>query len=226
MLAQNNHLTAYGGYLSYNINFANGLFGSAIVAPDIILKSKNTYITHISTEQPAPRQLFKGAVHFVETNFYTSNGMPVTRELFMTILRDLDAIYIRASYWEQGLETTLSNVYLTMADEDFDHLGEYRYLSVERCDCPPGYQGHSCEDCAPGYYRDPDGPHGGYCLPCECNGHSETCDCNTGICHDCQHYTTGDHCDQCIEGFYGNATIGTPYDCMICACPLPIESNK
>lgn len=30
----------------------------------------------------------------------------------------------------------------------------------------------------------------------------------------------------CIEGYYGNATIGTYTDCMICACPLPIESNN
>lgn len=30
----------------------------------------------------------------------------------------------------------------------------------------------------------------------------------------------------CVEGYYGNATYGTPYDCMICACPLPIDSNN
>lgn len=82
------------------------------------------------------------------------------------------------------------------------------------------------QDCSPGYYRDPTGPYGGYCLPCQCNGHAETCDCNTGICQSCKHNTHGDHCDKCIVGYHGNATHGTPNDCMICACPMPIESNN
>lgn len=43
---------------------------------------------------------------------------------------------------------------------------------------------------------------------------------------DCEHSTTGDHCEQCIAGYHGDATGGSPYDCLICACPLPIDSNK
>lgn len=55
-------------------------------------------------------------------------------------------------------------------------------LSVEQCLCPPNYQGLSCEECAPGYYRIQSGPHGGYCAPCECHGHATECDVNTGVC--------------------------------------------
>jgi laminin, alpha 3/5 len=29
-----------------------------------------------------------------------------------------------------------------------------------------------------------------------------------------------------VEGYHGNATYGSPFDCMICACPLPIDSNN
>lgn len=43
---------------------------------------------------------------------------------------------------------------------------------------------------------------------------------------DCKNGTIGDHCELCQEGYYGNATFGTPSDCLICACPLPIPSNN
>jgi laminin alpha 3/5 len=56
-------------------------------------------------------------------------------------------------------------------------------MAVEQCQCPQPYKGLSCEDCAPGYYRSQTGPYGGYCVPCQCNGHSETCDEVTGICY-------------------------------------------
>lgn len=52
---------------------------------------------------------------------------------------------------------------------------------IERCTCVDGYIGQFCDECAPGYHRDP--PHGGplaRCVPCNCNGHSEVCEVDTG----------------------------------------------
>ena len=200
---QNNHLTAYGDFLRYNLHYTTSMFGNVLIAPDVILEGKTMSIKHTNYRQPASDVLFNGAVEMVETNFQTLSGTKVSREEFMTILRDLKKIYIRASYFDESMLTVLSDVILALADEDTDNYNLYQELGAEKCSCPPGYDGLSCQDCAPGYYRDPDGPHGGYCIPCDCNGHAQTCDCNTGVCHECQHYTTGEHCDECIEGYYG-----------------------
>lgn len=50
------------------------------------------------------------------------------------------------------------------------------------CTCPEGYVGQFCESCGPGYRHDP--PGGGKfarCVPCNCNGHAEYCDPETGF---------------------------------------------
>ncbi|ALC44510.1 LanA [Drosophila busckii] len=226
LLNQNNHISAYGGDLAYTLYFTSGLEGKSIVRPDVILLSKDHLLVHQSYEQPSSNLPFSNRIQMVESNFQTVTGKPVSRAEFMMALRNLEKIFIRANYWEQTVSTKLSDVYLTLADDDADGSSEYQFLAVEHCHCPPGYSGHSCEDCAPGYYRQKNGPYGGYCVPCECNGHADTCDCATGICNNCQHSTRGDHCEQCIAGYYGNATLGSPHDCIICACPLPIDSNN
>lgn len=77
--------------------------------------------------------------------------------------------------------TRLEDATLDVATKDF-FPNAMRALSVEHCHCPPNYQGLSCEDCAPGFYRAQSGPFGGYCVPCQCNGHADTCDEVTGKC--------------------------------------------
>lgn len=96
-----------------------------------------------------------------------------------------------------------------------------KMTGVEYCQCPIGYTGLSCELCSPGYRRIND-----VCERCDCNNHAESCDARTGQCVNCLHHTTGSKCDRCLSGYYGNPTLGTPYDCKRCACPLEIPSNN
>lgn len=51
---------------------------------------------------------------------------------------------------------------------------------VELCECPEGYTGLSCENCAWGYVKvtknGSDHQNHHVCVKCDCNGHAGTCD--------------------------------------------------
>ena len=54
---------------------------------------------------------------------------------------------------------------------------------------------------------------------CNCNNHS-TCSKGVGICDECQHRTTGENCELCSSGSYGNPQDleGWCAVCCLCAC--------
>ncbi|XP_011495348.1 PREDICTED: laminin subunit alpha [Ceratosolen solmsi marchali] len=220
----NKKLTSYGGWLNYTVSYTIDSFGHAVPGADVILQGADSFLVYRAEEQPPSDVNYRASVQLVESNFETKQNLRATREQMMVVLGDLRGIYIRATYWQPSTLFALFHVSLDVATEAYLYNAELA-SSVEQCHCPPNYKGLSCEECAKGHYRVP-GPYGGYCVKCQCNGHADTCDVNSGVCHDCKNGTTGDHCELCEEGYYGNATLGTPSDCLICACPLPIPSNN
>ncbi|XP_009695620.1 PREDICTED: laminin subunit alpha-4-like, partial [Cariama cristata] len=73
------------------------------------------------------------------------------------------------------------------------------------------------EGCQEGFYR----TSSGKCSPCNCNGNANRCLDGSGICVGCQRNTTGQHCEQCLDGFIGDVVRGVPTFCQPCPCPLP-----
>ena len=88
--------------------------------------------------------------------------------------------------------------------------------------CQTGHVGNQCEACAINYYGDPTGDKSGNSTPCtECMCNSNiyfddwrSCDNVTGICSNCLFNTTGDQCERCSDGFYGDATLPMPPKCF------------
>lgn len=87
------------------------------------------------------------------------------------------------------------------------------------CNCRPGYTGERCDECAVNFWGNPT-EVGGSCVRCDCNGNidmnvAESCDASTGDCVKCLHNTEGVQCENCVEGFYGDAKIRS---CQRCVC--------
>ncbi|XP_014242090.1 laminin subunit gamma-1 isoform X2 [Cimex lectularius] len=96
--------------------------------------------------------------------------------------------------------------------------------SVVCSDCPDGYAGAHCDICGEGYFGVATGNNTRPdCQPCDCNMNIDpnainNCDKETGECLKCIYNTRGFHCDQCLEGFYGDALSPEKGDCKPCLC--------
>ncbi|KAM9317105.1 laminin subunit alpha-2 [Gastrophryne carolinensis] len=229
-------LTAYGGKLKYTIYFeAREDTGPSAYEPQVIIRggpSKNQRIIVRHMPDPQNGQLTRHDVDMTEFEWKHLDGTSVSREDFMDVLYDIQYILIKASYGRVMRQSRISEVFLEVAEEGTSFTMSPRANLIEKCQCPLGYLGLSCEACSPGFYRmapvSPgrrNEPTLGTCVPCQCNGHSDMCDPLTSICQSCQHNTAGDHCERCAPGFYG-IVKGSTDDCKPCACPLLISSNN
>uniref|UniRef100_A0A8C9TNX3 Laminin, alpha 5 n=1 Tax=Scleropages formosus TaxID=113540 RepID=A0A8C9TNX3_SCLFO len=176
-------------------------------------------LVYMEREYSSPGMPHEGIVHLVEGSFrHSQTGNPVSREELMMVLVALEALQIRALHSQSSLAVTLRRVVLESASQS--STGKPA-SNVEMCLCPANYKGDSCQQCAPGYYRDTKGLFLGKCVPCNCNGHSDQCLDGSGICVNCQHNTAGDHCEKCQGGFLDNGSLdGHAVSCSSCPCPL------
>ncbi|KAJ7341923.1 hypothetical protein JRQ81_007908, partial [Phrynocephalus forsythii] len=234
-------LTAYGGKLKYAIFFeAREETGFATYNPQVIIRGGPPTQTRIIVRHvaaPLNGQLTRHEIEMTEHEWKYYGDDPrasrtVTREDFMDVLYNIHYILIKATHGSFMRQSRISEISMEVAQEGSVSGRTPRAQLIEKCDCPLGYSGLSCETCSLGFYRGPStsagrrpGPVLGPCVPCQCHGHSEMCDPESSICQHCRHNTSGDHCEKCAPGFYG-IVRGFPNDCRPCACPLPVSSNN
>ncbi|XP_066470578.1 laminin subunit alpha-2 isoform X3 [Tiliqua scincoides] len=234
-------LSAYGGKLKYAIYFeAREETGFATYSPQVIIRGglpTHTQIIVRHVAAPLIGQLTRHEIEMTEHEWKYYGDDPrvsrtVTREDFMDVLYNVHYILIKATHGSFMTQSRISEITMEVAEQGNVSGRTPRAQLIEKCNCPLGYSGSSCEVCSPGFYRVPStfsgrrpGPVLGACVPCQCHGHSDMCDPETSICQNCRYNTSGDHCERCALGFYG-VVRGSPNDCRPCACPLPVSSNN
>uniref|UniRef100_W5LFW3 Basement membrane-specific heparan sulfate proteoglycan core protein n=1 Tax=Astyanax mexicanus TaxID=7994 RepID=W5LFW3_ASTMX len=237
---QGSKLLSYGGDLSYSVAFA-ALDGSGLSnhEPQVLIRGGHLKKLVIYMDMPAPENSIRTTQRVPLTEhkwkyFNAVSEKAVSHADFMSILSNLhiNILVLMANYL-LFLYMLISNISMdTAVEADEAPEGTPEARLVEACECPPGYAGLSCQECAPGYYRQHVSelnmkgmkrPMMQPCVPCQCNNHSLACDLDTGKCLGCQHNTTGENCNVCAPGYYGQVK-GSISDCSLCACPLHSNS--
>ncbi|EDX09878.1 LanB2 [Drosophila simulans] len=142
---------------------------------------------------------------------------------FLSILSNLTAIKIRATYSVQG-EAILDDVELQTA-----HRGAAGHPAtwIEQCTCPEGYLGQFLVP------RDstemPSGGTPNDCKRCPCPNDGACLQINedTVICTECPKGYFGSRCEQCSDGFFGDPTglLGEVQTCKSCDCNGNVDPN-
>ncbi|XP_029004531.1 laminin subunit alpha-1 [Betta splendens] len=225
-----NKLVSYGGHLNYSFVYDIPLDNEDQSLPaysDIVIEG-NGRALRLSPPMLlflSPLAELKVVVEILPKQFVDDKtGDPVSRDDVISVLVDVTSLWARLYLNTSDTGSIrVSSGSLDVADSTSG--SGVQAVSVETCECPWGYRGTSCEECLHNFYRVGGVLFGGNCLQCECNDHANKCD-NNGTCSGCTHNTTGPHCDQCLPGFYGDATEGTAEDCRLCPCPLTEPSNS
>uniref|UniRef100_A0A672NID3 Laminin, alpha 2 n=1 Tax=Sinocyclocheilus grahami TaxID=75366 RepID=A0A672NID3_SINGR len=228
-------ITAYGGKLKYAIYYeARDETGRTSYEPQVIIKGGPNKDKVMVRHMPALQigQLTRHEIDITEHEWKHKDDRPMSREDFMDVLFHVEYILIKASHGSVMRHSRISEITLEVAEVGTPSKDSEIAHQIEKCDCPLGYAGLSCEECAAGFYRLSVHAGGaasragfGTCVRCQCNGHSDSCDPETAVCQNCQHNTVGDKCERCAAGFYG-VVRGFTDDCKPCACPLLNPENK
>ncbi|BES88583.1 laminin subunit [Nesidiocoris tenuis] len=244
-----NKLTSYGSTITFSVSWdyrRGDTSGKETSGPDLVLIGHNGLRIGYGSMQHKEANLNitiplveDGWYHVLDDvgdmvtrlkrnqgNWVEYRGDDISRGQLLSVLANIKHMLVRAKYHTDQAEGSLYACSIELGSEG----GSGTAVGfIEKCFCPVGNAGLSCERCDYGFTRIMDGVspmHKVVCSKCNCHGHSPTCDPISGQCAMCEHNTTGSVCDKCAEGYYGDATNGSPNDCRQCACPFIESSNN
>ncbi|KAL0132326.1 hypothetical protein PUN28_000249 [Cardiocondyla obscurior] len=218
-------IVSYGGFLRFKTSTEGGIpLRSNLRYPVVQLQGNNKIVLEYYLHLPVNDNRYE--VRFHESLWQLQNrpDYKVSREVLMVALQNLQYILVKASDNAEFTRTTLLEASLDAAVLIPTHSPPLA-TGVEICQCPPEYNGTSCQDPSIGFYRWYKNTTAtstividlvGQARRCQCNGRSEVCDRETGYCLNCKENTVGVHCNVCADSFYGHPEFG---GCKSCPCP-------
>ncbi|OWK01707.1 hypothetical protein Celaphus_00017703, partial [Cervus elaphus hippelaphus] len=145
-------LLAYGGTLRYSVAFyASDGIGTSNLEPQVLIKGGRTRKQVIYVDAPAPENGVRQEQEVgMKENFWkyfnSVSEEPVTRSDFMSILSNIEYILIKASYGQGLQQSRLSNISMEVGRKaEESHAGREVAFLLEKCLCPPGTAGLSCQ---------------------------------------------------------------------------------
>lgn len=160
---QGNQLHAYGGYLKYTLVAES--FGDYQPGNDVVLIGNGVRLVWSRPAKDA--QLNEYSVRLSEEEQWlrldSGSAVPASRHDIMSVLVNIEHLLIRATPKIPTTRTSISDVTWELS-LDADQPGAELVTDIELCQCPAGYTGNSCENCAPLHYRE----ENGQCRSCPC----------------------------------------------------------
>lgn len=229
---QRDKVRSYNGYLRFRTESKGGrrVFPAQILQsyPLVSLQGNWQLVLEYYPDSVASDGNYKVKLH---ESYWRLQNDPrrVTREMMMIALQNIQHILIRATHASDATSATLQDVTMDIAAEG-SPMSSRVAVGVEQCICPSSYSGTSCQNPNIGHYRWFKKNYTistiiidlvGESRPCQCNGRSETCDSETGMCQNCRDNTMGRNCEVCVTGYYGDPNLGP---CKPCACPSRLQN--
>ncbi|KAJ8737311.1 hypothetical protein PYW07_000582 [Mythimna separata] len=185
-----NRVLSYGGSLSLRQKFNSEVYEKSERGTDVVLDGGDISIYWTNPNQFSSGVSYSYQVPLKEDGWYILNTVnPATRSNFMSVLRNLKRVLVRATVVPILYDTTIADVSMDTAAPNYDAILPSA-KGIEICMCPPGYSGTSCETCQSGYYKD----QKGYCQQCSCNGHDCQLDSVGQVVCNCRAPYTGYDC--------------------------------
>ena len=179
-------------YNSYSLFFSVDL-GISEGYTDVLLRIYRNSVYVTAVFDPPNGETF--SIYLYESNFKYMDTNTTTVHQLRYILTNITQLEITTVYETNSKHYQKLKNFVQEKAVETSNRNFAKATNIELCSCPLGYEGHACGGCADGYGKSftklLDNSEVFECAKCSdlCNGNTDVCDAETGVCSDCANNT-------------------------------------